>query len=34
VQGDVETSYSAKASAKYNNRSTLPQESMMWKNSF
>ena len=34
VQGDVETMYNQKASAKYNKRSPLPMESMMWKNSF
>lgn len=34
VQGDVETFYNRKASAKYNNRSPLPLESMMWKNQF
>lgn len=34
VQGDVETLYNKKASAKYNQRSHLPMESMMWKNRF
>lgn len=34
VQGDVETMYNKKTSAKYNNRSPLPLESMMWKNRF
>jgi dCTP deaminase len=34
VEGDVETLYSSKASAKYNKRSSLPMESMMWKNAF
>lgn len=34
VEGDVETFYNKKASAKYNSRSPLPMESMMWKNSF
>ncbi len=34
VRGDVETPYSAKGSAKYNQRSDVPVESMMWKNSF
>ncbi|MEM7012635.1 MAG: dCTP deaminase [Verrucomicrobiota bacterium] len=34
VEGDVNTSYADKASAKYNNRSDRPQESMMFKNSF
>ncbi|OUW15407.1 MAG: dCTP deaminase [Opitutales bacterium TMED158] len=34
VQGDVETTYNTKASAKYNTRSPLPMESMMWKNKF
>ncbi|MFL3660033.1 MAG: dCTP deaminase, partial [Opitutales bacterium] len=32
--GDVETMYNKKVSAKYNKRSPLPIESMMWKNSF
>ena len=34
VQGDVETMYNTKASAKYIKRSPLPMESMMWKNRF
>ena len=34
VEGDVHTSYAQKKSAKYNQRSDRPQESMMWQNSF
>ena len=34
VEGEVEVDYSSKVSAKYNRRSSLPVESMMWKNSF
>ena len=34
VEGEVEVDYSSKQSAKYNQRSSLPVESMMWKNSF
>ena len=34
VQGDVETLYNRKPSAKYNERSDRPVESMMWKNRF
>ena len=34
VQGDVETMYNKKLSAKYTQRSPLPMESMMWKNKF
>ncbi len=34
VEGDVENYYNKKASAKYNSRSPLPMESMMWKNKF
>ena len=34
VEGEVEIDYSNKASAKYNQRSSLPVESMMWKNAF
>lgn len=34
VEGDVETFYNNKASAKYNQRGPLPMESMMWKNAF
>lgn len=32
VSGEVETLYSKKKSAKYNKRTTMPVESMMWKN--
>ena len=32
VNGEVETPYSKKKSAKYNKRTTKPVESMMWKN--
>ncbi|MDA0986206.1 MAG: dCTP deaminase [Bacteroidetes bacterium] len=32
VNGEVEISYNKKKSAKYNHRSKLPKESMMWKN--
>lgn len=34
VQGSVDTLYHHKASAKYNERSNKPVESMMWKNRF
>lgn len=34
VEGDVENYYNKKASAKYNARTPLPMESMMWKNIF
>jgi len=34
VEGEVNTPYHTKASAKYNQRSDRPQESMMWKNKF
>ncbi len=34
VDGDIENFYNKKLSAKYNNRSERPVESMMWKNSF
>tara|TARA_R110002096_G_scaffold203718_14_gene389092 strand:- start:3491 stop:4027 length:537 start_codon:yes stop_codon:yes gene_type:complete len=34
VDGDVLRPYDQKKSAKYNQRSDLPQESMMWKNDF
>ena len=34
VEGDVETMYNTKANAKYNNKTTKPVESMMWKNVF
>jgi dCTP deaminase len=32
LEGDVNTSYDKKKSAKYNERATKPVESMMWKN--
>ncbi|HXH99748.1 MAG TPA: dCTP deaminase [Sphingobacteriaceae bacterium] len=34
VEGDIETMYNTKANAKYNNKTTRPVESMMWKNTF
>ena len=34
VEGDIETLYNKKADAKYNNPTTRPVESMMWKNKF
>lgn len=34
VEGEVETMYNKKGSAKYNTRTDRPVESMMWKNSF
>ncbi len=34
VQGDLLTPYNQKASAKYNQRTNVPVESMMWKNKF
>lgn len=34
IQGELETSYNKKASAKYNDRTSVPVESMMWKNKF
>ena len=34
VEGDIENYYNTKQNAKYNNRSSLPIESMMWKNKF
>ena len=34
VEGKVETMYNTKCNAKYNNKTTRPVESMMWKNSF
>ena len=34
VEGDVDVDYSSKSSAKYNQRSPKPVESMMWKNQF
>ena len=32
VEGDIENVYNKKSSAKYNQRSSKPMESMMWKN--
>jgi dCTP deaminase len=32
VQGDIENYYNKKSNAKYNQRTVLPVESMMWKN--
>lgn len=32
VDGDIENAYNKKSSAKYNQRSPKPMESMMWKN--
>ena len=32
VEGDIELPYNKKKSAKYNARTHLPVESMMWKN--
>jgi len=34
VDGEIETMYNKKHSAKYNQRSPRPMESMMWKNTF
>tara|TARA_B100001057_G_scaffold14480_2_gene13749 strand:- start:185 stop:592 length:408 start_codon:yes stop_codon:yes gene_type:complete len=34
VEGEVDVDYSSKASAKYNQRTPEPVESMMWKNKF
>ena len=34
VEGDIETRYNTKGNAKYNNKTTRPVESMMWKNTF
>lgn len=34
VQGDLITPYNKKQSAKYNEKRTVPVESMMWKNKF
>lgn len=34
VEGDIETTYNTKGNAKYNNKTTRPVESMMWKNKF
>jgi dCTP deaminase len=34
VEGDIENRYNKKPGAKYNDRTHLPMESMMWKNVF
>lgn len=34
VEGEIENYYNKKANAKYNDRTTMPVESMMWKNKF
>jgi dCTP deaminase len=34
VEGEIETLYNTKGNAKYNNPTTRPVESMMWKNKF
>ncbi len=34
VEGEIETMYNTKGNAKYNNKTTKPVESMMWKNQF
>ena len=34
VDGDIVNAYNKKASAKYNDRTVKPVESMMWKNKF
>lgn len=34
VEGDIENYYNKKQNAKYNQRTILPVESMMWKNKF
>lgn len=34
IKGDILTPYNTKSSAKYNDRKTVPVESMMWKNKF
>jgi len=34
VEGNIETMYNTKGNAKYNNKTTKPVESMMWKNKF
>ncbi|MBG6235186.1 dCTP deaminase [Pedobacter sp. CAN_A7] len=34
VEGDINVMYNAKGDAKYNNKTTKPVESMMWKNKF
>ena len=34
VEGNIHTMYNTKGNAKYNNKTTRPVESMMWKNEF
>ena len=34
INGEIETRYNTKTNAKYNNKTTRPVESMMWKNAF
>ncbi|HTN20111.1 MAG TPA: dCTP deaminase [Pelobium sp.] len=34
VEGNIDTMYNTKGNAKYNNKTTKPVESMMWKNQF
>lgn len=34
IQGDIITPYNKKSSAKYNDKTPIPVESMMWKNRF
>lgn len=34
VEGEIDTMYNTKGNAKYNNKTTKPVESMMWKNQF
>jgi len=34
VEGEIATLYNTKNNAKYNNKTTKPVESMMWKNKF
>ncbi|MBE7177214.1 MAG: dCTP deaminase [Mucilaginibacter polytrichastri] len=34
VAGEIDVFYNSKSNAKYNNKSTKPVESMMWKNEF
>ena len=34
VEGSIATMYNTKSNAKYNNKTTKPVESMMWKNKF
>lgn len=34
VEGDINSMYYTKSNAKYNNKTTRPVESMMWKNDF